>query len=310
MAKFSPNKLGGEAHPNAWHFSRMDEAGPLPNPTGHTFPLLSHDANAQWRVIGTGFYINDTGFFVTARHVVEDVIRNEEQIASLAILHFRSESGLFGPSECLLRPIQQCLVIQADIALGVAATATNNLSGEVLNNWTWTLSWSLSPVGALVSTYAFPNHIIVEDGHRMLFAPDAYMGQLQASGEYRDSVSLPFPLLQVDMRIHGAASGGPIFSDGHVVGVNCSEYVNIDHPPGPAFGTQSNCLTDGYLDDVVLPGENVPRRVTFDELVSTGCIIVKDYMPKRPAGSMRGRLFRLAYPITAPLPVIEIGVYV
>jgi hypothetical protein len=62
--------LGGEIDPNAWHFSRLGEAGPVPNPVGHTFPLLTHGENQRWRLIGTGFYINDVGFFATARHVV------------------------------------------------------------------------------------------------------------------------------------------------------------------------------------------------------------------------------------------------
>jgi hypothetical protein len=122
-------------------------------------------------------------------------------------------------------------------------------------------------------------------------------------------VRIPFPYLQVDFRIHGAASGGPILSDSYVVGINCSEYVNIDHPPGPGFGTQSRCLADAFLDHVVLPTENVPRRVTFDELVRAGCINVDNYVSRNPNEPLRGTLIQFDVPTTAPPPAIEIEMY-
>src|SRR3954453_2207158 len=61
MTDTPPSFLGGEADPNVWHFSRFGEVGPLPNPSGHTFPLITHDVAGCWRLIGTGFYINDGG---------------------------------------------------------------------------------------------------------------------------------------------------------------------------------------------------------------------------------------------------------
>jgi hypothetical protein len=311
MMDFPPFRLGGETDPNAWHFSRLGEEGPLPNPTGHTFPLLTHDSNDQWRLIGTGFYINDGGFFVTARHVVEEVFRDGRQVLPLVILHFRSESGLFGPSEFQMRPIGQCwLGDPADVALGVAAEATNKVTGEIMLNWAWTISWTTPLQGAAAATYAFPNHVFVDNGRRIRFAPHLYGGRIQETGDFRDKVMAPFPYLQVDFRIHGAASGGPILSGPHVVGINCTEWpANIDHPPGPGFGVQSRCLADAFLDDVILPGETVPRRVTFHELVEAGCINVEGYVPQEKAAPLRGTLVRLDMPATARPPAVEVETY-
>ena len=311
MANVPPFRLGGEIDPNVWHFSRLGEAGPLPNPVGHTFPLLTHDEGQRWRLIGTGFYINDGGFFATARHVIEDVLKNGRQISPLVIMHLRSESGLFGPSDFQLRPIMQCwLGDPADVALGAAATATNRVTGEVMKNWTWTFSWSVPPNGALAATYAFPNHAVGDDGRRIRFAPGAYGGHVQGSGDFRDKVMVPYPYLEVDFRIHGAASGGPILSGSHVVGINCTEWpANIDHRPGPGFGAQSRCLRDAFLDDVVLPGETTPRRVTFEELVCTRCINVEGYRSKDITEPLRGALVRLDMPVTAPPPTVEIEMY-
>lgn len=302
--------LGGETDQSAWHFSRLGETGPLPNPVGHTFPLITHDDTGRWRVIGTGFYISDTGFFVTARHVVEDVFREGKQISPLVILHLSSESGLFGPSEFQLRPIRQCWLGEpADVALGIAAPVTNKITGKELTNWAWTLSLKPEAVGNLVSTYAFPNHLVLENGRRIKFAPETYTGSILEIGDFRDTVRMPFPYLQVDLRIHGAASGGPITSNGGVVGVNCSEYTNIDFPPGPAFGTQSQCLVGAFLDNIVLPGENKPRRVDFEELVRAGCINCSGYLPAEAKAQRTGMLVESSMPISASPPSIELAFY-
>lgn len=191
MIDVPPKRLGGETDPNAWHFSRLGEEGPLPNPVGHTFPLLTHDPDGKWRLVGTGFYISDGGFFVTARHVIEEVLEGSNQRAPLLILHLHSPTGLFGASEFHVRPIAQCWISdKADICLGVAATAKHKVTGEIMKNWTWTLSWEKPADRSLVHTYAFPNHIVVDDGRRIRFAPHAYSGRVLSTGEFRDRVML------------------------------------------------------------------------------------------------------------------------
>jgi hypothetical protein len=304
--------LGGEVDSNRWYFARHGEEGPLPNPSGHTFPLLTHDEAGKWSLVGTGFYVSDNGLFVTAGHVIEHVCRDGKQVFPLVILHLHSDVGLFGASECLFRPIMQCwLGATEDVAFGVAATATNNKTGQELRNWTWTLSWKTLPNGAPVGTYAFPNHILSDDGTRISFRPDAYVGTVQASGDFRDKVVMPFPYLQVDFRIHGAASGGPIFNDdGRVVGVNCTEWPdNIDHPVGPGFGAQIRCLKDAFIDDVVPLEGGCPRRMTFDELVRSGSISVADYLPRDADAPLSGSVLRLDMPTAAKPPEIEVTQY-
>jgi len=273
---------------------------------------MTHDPEGRWRLIGTGFYVNDHGLFATARHVIEEVLQDGRQVLPLGILHLRSETGLFGPTEALMRPVRQCWLSEvADVALGVAASVTDKQTGESLTNWTWALSWRVPAVGSPAATFAFPNHAVSDDGHRIRFAPDVYAGFVQGSGKFRDRVMLTFPYLQADFRIHGGASGGPILSGRHVVGINCTESpVNLDHPPGPAFGAQCRCLADAFLDDVLLPTEGTPLRVTFDELVCAGSIAVPDYKPQGNAADRGGALVRFDQPPTASLPAIEIGVYV
>lgn len=274
MSNHGLPRLGGEADPNLWRFAASH--GPLPNPIGHTFPLVTHDHRGLWRLIGTGFYISSDCLFVTAAHVVGDVLENGRQTAPLVIMHLWSESGLFGPQSYLLRPIMQCwLGDPADIALGVAAHATNNRTGETLSHWSWPLSWEPLIVGQPAVTYAFPNHLIEQSagGQAFHLQPDLYPGSVSEIGEFRDSVLVPYPYMHVGFRIHGAASGGPVASDNAVVGVNC-RYME---PDGPGVVAQIRNLQDSFIDDAVLSGESVPRRVYFSELVKAGAIKVLGY---------------------------------
>jgi hypothetical protein len=87
MAGEQVPRVGGEANPNSWHFQRIDETGPLPNPIGHTVPLLTHDDRGVWGLVGTGIYVSQDGLFVTARHVVDHVVQEGRQFAPLVILH-------------------------------------------------------------------------------------------------------------------------------------------------------------------------------------------------------------------------------
>ncbi len=161
MSDIRPRRLGGEIDPRSWDFEPLGQTGPLPNPVGHTFPLITHDENGRWRLIGTGFYVSDSGFFVTAKHVIEEVYDGGRQRSPLLIVQLNSPNGLFGASEFLLRPIKQCwLGDQADVAFGVAAPLTNMATGQPLKHWCWTLSLTPPDIGIQVATYAFPNHAV------------------------------------------------------------------------------------------------------------------------------------------------------
>jgi hypothetical protein len=300
--------LEGAAGPNGGHFAA--DHGPLPNPVGHTFPLVSHDADANWRLIGTGFYISYDGLFVTARHVVEDVLRDGHQVQPLAIFHLLSSSGLFGPQEYLVRPVAQCWIGErADIALGVARTMPNNRTGQTLiTPWRWPLLWTPPPIGTAVGTNAFPNHVIERAADRQLIRwhPDFYFGVIQGAGDYRDNVMVPYPYFYADYRIHGGSSGGPVFLQGSgVYGVNCTELK----PHGPGFGAQVRCLQDAFIEENLSSDEQAPRRVTFAELVSGGVLTVTGFTPGSIA-PQPGRLVRFDTILpTARGPDMEFVVY-
>lgn len=116
---------------------------------------------------------------------------------------------------------------------------------------------------------------------------------------------IPFPYPQVDFRIHGGASGGPIAAtEGAVMGVNCTENA----PDGPGIGAHIRCLQDAFIYDAVLFGETAPRRVTFAEFVAAGVVTARDFV-SGAISSQPGRVVRLDAPITARGPRLELTMH-
>lgn len=299
------SNLGGEASPDSWDFTSSH--GPLPYSVGHTFPLLTHDPAGVWQLVGTGFYVSDNGLFVTAGHVIDEVIHGEKQVAPLAIMHLQSQ-GAFGPHTYLLRPIGQCWYGEnVDIVLGAAASASHRQSGIALSNPSLRLSWAVPSIGAATATYAFPNHAIGSNasGQAVQFRPDMYRGVVLEADDFRDAMLVPYPYLYVNFRIHGAASGGPVFARDGVAGIN----TRFLEPDGPGVVAQIRCLQDSFIDDVITSPGASPRRVTFAEFAALGWVDVADFKPDAvPKHS--GRLVRLdAVAITAEGPAVSVDLY-
>jgi hypothetical protein len=192
--------------------------------------------------------------------------------------------------------------------LGVAALATNNQTGATLSHWSWPLSWAMPPIGTPAATYAFPNHSVEQTptGQLFRFSPDLYPGHILEVGDFRDPLLAPYPYLHVGFHIHEAASGGPVGSNGvGVIGVNC----RFMDPDGPGVVAQIWCLQDSFIDNVILLGETLERRVTFTELVGAGAVRARHYT----AGAVpiqAGRLVRLdTVPIAARGPTLEMNVW-
>jgi hypothetical protein len=239
----------------------------------------------------------------SGRNVIRDVLKGEQQVSPLVILHLWSESGLFGPQQFLLRPVTQCWISDSsDAALGAAAQMTDS-TGVPLAHWCWPLSWESPTVGSACATYAFPNHSIVATSTVQVIRilPDLYDGEILKVADYRDSVMVPHPYLEVSAHVHHAASGGPVAIPGKgVVGINCT-YLD---PHGPGVATQIRCLQDAFLDHVILGNETVGRRVAFSELVAAGAVTMAGYRDRAaPNGS--GRIVRLDLVPSSTRLVIE-----
>lgn len=304
--------LGGEMAPDTWDF--MAPHGPLPNPIGHVFPIMSHDSSGEWRLIGTGFYIGPRGLFVTAKHVIADVFEHGKfaigkQVAPIAILQMYSHSRLFGPEGYAMRPITHCWIgDQADIALGIAAQMTKAETGEPMPDpRILRLSWNTPRVGDAIQTYAFPNGRFAQVAGTQAFQcrPDGYAGNVREIGNFRDKVKMPFPFIEADFVMHGAASGGPVFGIDGVVGVNSTYFP----PDGPSYVTQIRCLQDSLVEGVRMMDGTTSPRLTFAELVAAGLIDSVNFNENavpRQSGTFVG-LDEIR--ITAQAPALRVELY-
>ncbi|MGH7181649.1 MAG: S1 family peptidase [Nitrospiraceae bacterium] len=174
----------------------------------------------EYKFVATGFFITDSGLFVTAKHVLEPF--SPERLVAWQFLP---------NNEYFPRPILafSCHAI-CDVAVGQLAPAVNQTSGELLINNKHMLTTVPPAIGEQVATYAYPNTKIepTEIGQRFHFNPDFYDGLIE---EYLpDGVGLLLgPCYRTSMVIHSGASGGPVASPSRpVFAINSTGMSGID----------------------------------------------------------------------------------
>ena len=230
------------------------------NPSKAIFPILKENSLGNFHLIGTGFFITDNGIFVTAKHVLLDVIdKNGEQTHPIFLIQFLGDGYI-------KRPILRCTSHEvADITVGISAPINHNRSGLPLKNKLLELTPNIPRIGQDICTYAYPNNVIkhgeIQEIH---LYPDFYNGSIQEIHlKGRDSVILPGPCVQTSMCVHGGASGGPVFdSSGKVFGVNSTGFEDDDL----SYITPIHTIESLLLEDVSIPS-NSTGKVRVQELI-------------------------------------------
>ncbi len=256
----------GEAKPDAFKVVSLD--GAAGNPYDAIFPIVSQKPDGTFISIGTGFFVTQNGVFITAAHVINEVIANGSAKAPLGLFQFLD--GCY-----VLRPIAQSTIHPLfDLAIGVASPMTHNVTGLPLANSLLTISRNQVNVGSLTHTFAFPETRI-EYGEKQIveFHPGYYEGIVT---DYfpngRDAVILPGPCYQTSAVVRGGSSGGPVFNaSGSVFGVNSTAFGE-DHL---SFVSCITSILDLAIDGVLMPGESASRRVSIRELCDGGFVIVR-----------------------------------
>lgn len=195
------------------------------------------------RLIGTGFWITETGHLITAWHVIADnigedgvdrgpiyamqalgagtaiprVLRksHKHKIFDLAL----SETQVFGgPHAYPTRPLSMTLdepKIGDPLFTHAFLSRNQKLNDEKYQG---------------ISTAGFNGLLSIPDlnlTYELSYQARVGFGHLTAIfKEPRDRVLLPFPCFQSDIPIYGANSGGPVFdTKGRICAVNCTSYA-------------------------------------------------------------------------------------
>jgi S1-C subfamily serine protease len=190
-------------------------------------------------LIGTGFFFDSTGLFLTARHVFEDrgSAFDLEGASGLAVYCVHSVDLA---RKMVARRIDVSSVKthrETDIAAG---RVEKNQFGQANDSITQSdlrltahfnhMTSTDIPVGTRVWTVAYPLATISnQPGHVQIHSQsDAYEGQITAHYPGgRDRGLMHWPCYETDMEIKKGASGGPVFvagSGGVVFGVNCTGF--------------------------------------------------------------------------------------
>jgi hypothetical protein len=243
----------------------LDGEGNRADLTKAIFPILKKDKYGDFYLIGTGFFFTDNGIFVTAKHVLLDVIdENGGQTHSIFLVQFLEEGYLY-------RPILRCTSHEvADITVGISAPMNHNRSSLPLKNKLLELTPNIPSIGQTIITYAYPATVIKHgETQEFHFYAKGYDGEIQENHPNgRDKTFLPGPCVRTSMYVHGGASGGPVFdSSGKVFAVNSTGFEddNVSHI------TPIHTIENLWLEDVNIPS-NSTGKVRVQEIIDNSFI--------------------------------------
>jgi Trypsin-like peptidase domain len=231
--------LPGTAPSATWRITNADMA----DADGRLaiFAIVAFEAQSP-KLLGTGFYLQPKGGFATAAHVAIE-----------AQDHLTAAPGSVGIARTLpngetrFLPIWKFFIhATADVAFGIPrAEFVDDASGQVINAKVLSLTNATPDIGAAVSTWAYPLHRFIERepaGRVLQLQPDFYDGRLEEFYADRGpSAKLSPPYYRTSIHLHGGASGGPVFFDGHVFGVASSSFEGAEDL---AFVTPASALLE------------------------------------------------------------------
>jgi hypothetical protein len=266
---FGTPPLRGEAAEGSFGMQTGD--GVQVDATRAIFPIIRVYPEGQIDLLGTGFFISNTGLFATARHVLQAAFdhRTGQQIFSVSIAHFHEEGSY------IIRPVLRFAPHSvADVAVGVAAPMTRDSDGAALFSKVLTLTTAPVDPGAHVVTFAYPRYENVRRENVQVFnvMPTYYDGHIiEYLPDGRDRVLLPGPCYRTNIAIHHGASGGPVFSrSGALFALNSTGFDGTDD----SYISSISPILDLVIDDVAM--DNQPSRsVPVREIAKAGHIIFK-----------------------------------
>jgi len=230
------------------------------------FPLVTYNSDKNiWRCVGTGFFIQGYGGFVTAKHLFFD--NNGKHLPSLFAVQTTSKM------ERHIRVLKDLVVHpNADIAIGFLGKrrlkSGVNVAPEIATSFM--LNFEKLNVGDTVRTYAFPltqTENLGEGEFEFTFAGK------WADGEIVDFHEDGSPLVrnrcyQTTMIIEHGASGGPVLRNNLVVGINSSGITLPDGEIPISFVTPIDLILD-------LSVPNNDKLISVKDLVANGSISAK-----------------------------------
>ena len=197
-----------------------DGSGNEIRPTDGCVPILSKRGLGRLAVVGTGFWITRYGLFVTAAHVVNELISPSGKLEVGYVLHLTPENKIH------LRVVRGVTRLdKVDLAIGQAENYVEKFPQDPLTNRRAPLTTTVPAVGSRLVTYAYPENKILQfgdDGNPPIIRGDYFEGSLLRNVTKSEHPFVRYPHFETSIEVRSGASGGPVFDErGRVVGVNC-----------------------------------------------------------------------------------------
>lgn len=207
------------------------------------FPIIKAlfyaDGREVHKIVGTGFFFDSSGLFMTARHVIEGrgSVLDLEGAAGLAVycvhsVHITRKMVARHINVSSLKTHRETDIAAGRVEMNQFGRANESIVDRDLKltaHFNHMTSTDI-PVGTGVWTVAYPlSTISSQPGHVNIHVQsDAFAGKITKHyPNGRDRGLLTWPCYETDMEIKRGASGGPVFvsgSSGVVFAVNCTGF--------------------------------------------------------------------------------------
>jgi len=242
-----PNALNGGD--DVMQPQAMDGDGQRVDPRAGAVPIMRELSKGRLQIVGTGFYITRYGLFMSAHHVVATLVdEGKARLGVGYVCHVNEDRTVH------LRRIRRAgFCHQADLAVGQADNYVDQYPQNPLVNMRAPLTARVPEPGSRVVTCAYPENKVLdftEEGDTPVIASDYFEGKFLTSVVNSEHPCMPYPYFETTIGLKGGASGGPVFSKGQVVGVNCRgwEFAGAEHE-GHKGPRARHALRPGHGED-------------------------------------------------------------
>lgn len=200
------------------------------DPTTGVVPIIKECNKGILQTIGTGFYISRYGLVMTAKHVIEGLkTKDNKNLTNCFVLHLLKD-GNFNFRKILSASFLE----EIDIGIIQANNYSDKFPENPLMNLRVQLSSKIPEKDEELVTFAYP------ENEKMDFTCDSkrevrsnfYRGKFIQYIENSENPSLKFSHFETTIKIKSGASGGPVFHNGKVIGVNCRGWDFLDEKKG------------------------------------------------------------------------------
>ena len=228
------------------------------------FPIMVFQSDHQkFRSIGTSFFINGKGVFVTARHVFENELHNDMIFVMQHLSDNRTVNRVI---------TNLCLHPNADIAVGLVGKALDPMTAkevkyEIAPNWR--ISFKKIENGSKLMSFGYPRANEITNANLTTFEFRGRWAEGSVNDFHPDGISrLKNKCYQANMAIDSGCSGGPVFNDGWVVGINSTSFDISPEETPLSFITPID-----YVLDLQINFEN--KLTSIKELINAKRVIAE-----------------------------------